>query len=164
MSAGNRLRLSGLLIAAVLLFSYLPTAAATPRSPSSYQRAIQSSAVVINEFLASNQNGLTDEDGDHSDWLELYNSGAVAIDLTGWSLTDDAANPGKWLFPARTLAPNAYLVIFASGKNRAPPSGELHTSFSLSAAGEYLGLYDSADPRLVVDEAPPLPSLDQAAE
>ena len=87
MSAGNRLRLSGLLIAAVLLFSYLPTAAATPRSPSSYQRAIQSSAVVINEFLASNQNGLTDEDGDHSDWLELYNSGAVAIDLIGWSLT-----------------------------------------------------------------------------
>ena len=155
MSAGNRLRLSGLLIAAVLLFSYLPTAAATPRSPSSYQRAIQSSAVVINEFLASNQNGLTDEDGDHSDWLELYNSGAVAIDLIGWSLTDDAANPGKWLFPARTLAPNAYLVIFASGKNRAPPSGELHTSFSLSAAGEYLGLYDSADPRLVVDEFTP---------
>ena len=38
------------------------------------------------------------------------------------------------------LDPLGFLVIFASGKNRADPGGELHTSFRISGAGEYLAL------------------------
>ncbi len=37
--------------------------------------------VVLNEVLASNRLTNLDEDGDSSDWLELYNPGAVAVDL-----------------------------------------------------------------------------------
>ena len=32
---------------------------------------------------------ILDEDGDSSDWIELWNYGAAPIDLKGWHLTDD---------------------------------------------------------------------------
>lgn len=156
MAASQRPRPSALLIVALFLLSHLPaTAKAPPASPPPRPQPALTGPVLINEFVASNQNGLADEDGDHSDWVELFNPGAASVDLTGWSLTDDPSNPGRWVFPARTLAPGAYLVIFASGKNRTPPAGELHTNFALSAAGEYIGLYDNGSPRLVADEIAP---------
>ena len=36
------------------------------------------SQVVISEFMASNTKTLADQDGDYSDWIEIYNSGANA--------------------------------------------------------------------------------------
>jgi CotH kinase protein/Lamin Tail Domain/Fn3 associated/Chitobiase/beta-hexosaminidase C-terminal domain/Immunoglobulin I-set domain/Bacterial TSP3 repeat len=113
--------------------------------------------VVINEFLAANINttGLTDEDGDLSDWIELYNRGNVSVNLTGWSLTDTADQPAQWTFPATNIAAGQYLVVFASGKDRRIPGANLHTSFSLNAAGEYLGLYNGDYPPLVVHEYAP---------
>ncbi len=104
--------------------------------------------VVINEFLASNASGLEDEDGGYSDWLELYNAGNSTISLSGWSLTDDAEAARKWLLPARALPAGGYLVVFCSGKDRAPLAGELHASFQLDRGGEYLGLFgaDGATP------------------
>ncbi|HEX9925235.1 MAG TPA: chitobiase/beta-hexosaminidase C-terminal domain-containing protein [Anaerolineae bacterium] len=99
--------------------------------------------LIINEFVAANRAGLTDEDGDWSDWIEIYNRGHQAVNLAGWALTDDPAQPAKWIFPATTLESRAYLVVFASGKNRKPaqPGAELHTNFRLKQAGEFLGLY-----------------------
>ncbi len=94
--------------------------------------------VRINEFLASNGGGLTDEDGDSEDWMELRNMTGVAIDLAEWSLTDDADSPRKWEFPSTIIQPGGQVVVFASGKNRTSP--RLHTNFSLDAAGEYLAL------------------------
>jgi len=96
--------------------------------------------LLISEFMASNDNGLDDEDHDEEDWIEIHNAGARAVDLDGWFLTDKADNLTKWRFPAVSLAPDAYLVVFASEKNRQDPSGPLHTNFRLSRDGEYLGL------------------------
>lgn len=93
---------------------------------------------VITEFLASNINGLTDEDGDTSDWIELHNPTSSTLNLEGWQLTDDRSELSKWTFPATTVPPDAYLVIFASGKNRTAADSELHTNFKLSAEGESL--------------------------
>ncbi|HBO52715.1 MAG TPA: hypothetical protein DD471_12090, partial [Planctomycetes bacterium] len=76
-------------------------------------------AVVITEFLAENSDGLADEDGDSSDWVELQNQGAATVNLDGWSLTDDAGDLRKWFFPAVELLPGEYLLVFASGKGRA---------------------------------------------
>jgi hypothetical protein len=95
---------------------------------------------VISEFMAQNQTVLADEDGAYSDWIELHNPGPSAINLDGYFLTDDAANLTKWRLPAQPLAPGGYLVVFASGKNRAVTGAPLHTSFSLDADGEYLAL------------------------
>lgn len=97
-------------------------------------------APQITEFMAANASGLRDEDGDFSDWIEIHNPDSAPVSLAGYHLTDNPANPARWTFPAVTLDPEAYLVVFASGKNRTDPAGRLHTDFRLSAGGEYLAL------------------------
>jgi hypothetical protein len=101
---------------------------------------VQAGQVVLHEILAANQQGLTDEDGDASDWIELRNLGTAPVALAGWKLTDKASDPSPWTFPAITLPAQGYRVVFASGKDRAPTNGHLHTHFRLSADGEYLAL------------------------
>jgi hypothetical protein len=115
-------------------------------------RTAASTGVRISEFLASNTSGLRDEDNQNEDWIELYNFSTNSINLAGWSLTDDPANPAKWIFTPAILAPNSYLIVFASGKDRIPtvaPKTNFHTNFKISNTGGYLGLYNSADPRQV---------------
>lgn len=96
--------------------------------------------VVIPEFMALNGDTLEDDDGTHSDWIELLNTGTAAVDLGGWSLSDRASNPRAWVFPAVTLAPGARMLVYASGENRRDAGAPLHTNFKLSGEGEYLGL------------------------
>ncbi|YCM42362.1 chitobiase/beta-hexosaminidase C-terminal domain-containing protein [Verrucomicrobiaceae bacterium 227] len=97
--------------------------------------------VVINEFMASNGGTLPDEDGDSSDWIELWNPENVAIEITGWFLSDDPLNLSKWTFPGHTLSPKGFLLVFASGKDRVVPGAEFHTNFQLGkAAGSFLAL------------------------
>ena len=98
---------------------------------------------IISEFMAQNDTVLADEDGAFSDWIEIYNPGPSATNLNGFYLTDDASNLTKWQLPAQTVAAGGYIVVFASGKNRAVAGAQLHTSFSLDADGEYLALVAS---------------------
>ena len=98
------------------------------------ERAEGSRLVHVNEVLASNQGGLEDADGDTSDWIELYNPGPDAVDLEGWTLSDDPEDPWRWMLPERVLIPGDFLVVFASGKDRL--EGELHTDFALASSGE----------------------------
>ena len=113
--------------------------------------------VVISEFMASNDHTLTDEDGEHSDWIEIHNPGRRAVDLAGWYLTDDPEQPSRWRFPPITLASGEYLIVFASGKNRAVAGAELHASFRLSAGGEYLALVHVDGVSIAHDFAPEYP-------
>jgi hypothetical protein len=95
----------------------------------------------ITEFLASNEDSLRDADGDASDWLEIYNAGTTAVDMSGMHLTDDADELDKWTFPPGTVIPaGGYRIVFASDKNRVLAGGELHANFKISADGEYLAL------------------------
>ena len=98
--------------------------------------------LVITEFMASNESTLADENGDYSDWIELFNTGADTVDLDGWYLTDDAADLTGWKFRGGELASGESLVVFASGKDRDNPLGELHTDFRLSRSGEYLAIVE----------------------
>lgn len=94
--------------------------------------------VVVSEFMASNGDTLLDEDGDSSDWIEIWNPSTAEVSLDGWHLTDDPANPTMWTFPAVTVPANGYLVVFASGKNRIVAGAELHTDFKLARLGGQL--------------------------
>jgi hypothetical protein len=96
--------------------------------------------VFISEFLASNSGGLRDEDGDAPDWIEIFNSSATNVNMNGWCLTDNADNLTRWRFPATNVPPNGFLIVFASGKNRAVAGAPLHANFSLNAGGEYLAM------------------------
>ncbi|HVJ45535.1 MAG TPA: lamin tail domain-containing protein, partial [Luteolibacter sp.] len=96
------------------------------------------SGVVISEFVASNDGTFVDEDGDDSDWLEIFNATPNVADIGGWMLKDDKAS---WSFPNGTsIAPFGTLVVFASDKNRTG-GPYFHTNFKLSAsAGGQLSL------------------------
>jgi len=97
------------------------------------------SVVRINEILAAN-NGVFVHSNTTPDAVELFNASASAVDLEGLRLTDDPADPDKFIFPPGTVLPaNGYLVVFADSAN----TPGLHLDFTLSAEGEALYLYDS---------------------
>ncbi|MDB6031924.1 MAG: Por secretion system C-terminal sorting protein, partial [Verrucomicrobiales bacterium] len=101
--------------------------------------------VVISEFMAANSHGIVDEDGTHSDWLELYNAGTTPVMLDGWYLTDDSGWSTKWRFPEgmAPLQPNSYLLVWASGKDKRIATNPLHTNFKLGRESGYLALLDT---------------------
>jgi hypothetical protein len=106
----------------------------------------------INEFLADNEHILADSDGDYSDWIEIFNPNPYAIDLAGLRLQDSIS---QWDFPVGSnIEANGYRVVFASGKNRIDPAGELHTNFSLNDAGENLSLVRISDSATLTEFAP----------
>jgi hypothetical protein len=111
----------------------------------------------ISEFMAVNDTTLHDEDRDRTDWIEIHNAGTATVSLEGWCLTDSANNLTKWRFPAVGLEPDGYLVVFASGKDRRDPGGELHTNFRLSGSGEYLGLVGPDGVTVISEFAPVYP-------
>jgi hypothetical protein len=118
------MRLSCLL--ALLLILLLPTKGAAQ--------------AVISEFMADNSTTIADNFGNFPDWIEIHNPSSQPIDLTDWSLTDNAADLTKWRFPTITLAPGEFRVVWASNLNLRDPAAPLHTNFALSKSGEYLAL------------------------
>jgi hypothetical protein len=99
-------------------------------------------SIVINEFMASNSSTLIkDPQGQYDDWIELYNKGPTAVNISGMYLTDDLSEPNKWQIPAGTSIPAyGYLLIWAD--NDVTDTG-LHANFKLSADGEEIGLFDT---------------------
>jgi hypothetical protein len=97
-------------------------------------------APLISEFQADNQDTVEDDDGDTSDWIEIYNPDNVSVNLGGMALTDDPLLPQKWMFPSITVPARSRLLVWASVKDRTNPAAPLHTNFDLAAAGEYLAL------------------------
>jgi hypothetical protein len=113
--------------------------------------------VRITEFMAANSGPVTDEDGEFSDWIELHNGGTNSVNLADWILTDRVAPSNPWRFPSTNLAPNAYLLVFASGKNRRVPGAPLHTDFRLGSGGEYLALIKPDGTNAATAYAPEFP-------
>lgn len=113
----------------------------------------QTAVLYINEMVASNDSTIADEDGDFSDWIEIYNSGGTAVNLDGYGLTDNDADPFKWTFPAEIIQPGEFLIVWASDKERAIPGSPLHTNFKISAGGEEIVL--TAPGGLQEDYLPP---------
>lgn len=92
--------------------------------------------VYINEFMASNATTLPGADGSYPDWIELYNTTASAVDLSGFGLSDDENQPVKWQFPEGTsIEANGYLLVYCSGKDGLI-EGELHAPFGLRSYAE----------------------------
>ena len=112
-------------------------------------------SVYLSEFLADNQHGLKDDNGDYSPWIELHNGSAGTVNLAGWFLTDSLTNLTKWRFPGVVLLPRKELVVFASGKGRINDLAHLHTNFRIDPKGNYLALVNRATN--VVSEFTPAP-------
>ena len=95
---------------------------------------------TISEFLTDNETGITDEDSDHSDWIEIKSLSSSTTNIGGWLLTDNLTLENKWEFPSIEIPPFGRIIVFASGKNKSETNSELHTNFMLNSEGEYLAL------------------------
>jgi hypothetical protein len=122
------------------------------------KRELLTADVIITEFMADNGGVRLDEDGDASDWIELYNRGDASQNMDGWYLTDKASTPKKWRLPGIVIDPGESILVWASDKNRADPAGELHTNFGLSKNGEYLGLIRPDGVTIASQFAPSFPA------
>jgi len=78
-----------------------------------------SAQIVINEYLSSNTLGLLDENGETSDWIEIYNSGPEPFNLAYFGLSDDPeGDPFEWYFPSTLINPGSFVLVFASGESQ----------------------------------------------
>lgn len=112
--------------------------------------------IIINEYMSSNGDSLMDVDGDHEDWIELYNPTSEAINISGYYLSDDSGNPFRWQFPENTIIEaHSFLLVWASGKDKVAPNGEIHTNFSISRSGEPL-ILTAPDRITLVDQIVPM--------
>lgn len=85
--------------------------------------------LVINEVMQSNIDCVTDDLNDFPDsWVELYNGGSAAEQLSNYriGLTDDASK--AWPLPLQSVAPGSHPMIFCDKVG----SG-LHTDFRLES-------------------------------
>ncbi|MCC5917713.1 MAG: CotH kinase family protein [Cryomorphaceae bacterium] len=104
----------------VLILIYLVSNAQTPPP------------VVINEFLASNSNTISDNTNQYEDWIELHNTGTTQINLQNYYLSDDPTNLTKHQITQNiAILTGGYLLYWASGDTS---RGNMHTNFSLSAS------------------------------
>lgn len=102
--------------------------------------------LVVNEFMAFNSTCCPDNDSgvdEFDDWIEIYNKGAVAVNIGGMYLSDNLTNPFNHKIPtdnpsATTIQPGGYLILWA---DNSPSQGPLHLDFALSNTGEAIGIY-----------------------
>lgn len=95
------------------------------------QRFGAAAGVYINEVMAS-------PSSQKYDWVEIYNGGSQAVDLSSYGLTDDASKPRKWQFPSGTvIQPGQYLGVYLSGSTVSMLDGYLNADFALNVEGGY---------------------------
>jgi len=102
--------------------------------------------LFINEICSTNYSNQADEDGNYEDWIELYNNSDAAINLSGYTLTDNPDLPEKWTFPSVTIAPYEFIVVFASGKNRDRVINHFETVISATDTFCYISPLVEPDP------------------
>ena len=97
--------------------------------------------LAINEWMADNESALADPaDGDFEDWIEIFNPTGPTVDLEGWFLSDDEADPFKHRIPADfDIGAGGFLLVWADGEsaqNDPATRPDLHVDFKLAAGGE----------------------------
>lgn len=104
-------------------------------------------ALRINEWMADNGSFVHDPaDGKSQDWFELFNPTTNTVDLGGWYLTDNLAQPYQFRVPPNghyTIPPMGFLLVWADAETNQNTAAhaDLHAEFKLERNGEQLGLF-----------------------
>jgi len=107
--------------------------------------------ILINEIVASNDSstGITDNDAEYDDYVELYNNTNTALLLDNYYLSDSSEYPTKWKFPSGIIInANAYLIVWCD--NDSSNFKGVHTNFRLSKSGDDITL--SAPNGTIIDQ------------
>lgn len=79
---------------------------------------VRTAPVLFTEIAPQNLD-FEDEDGDKSDWIEIFNPADTAVNLAGFSFSNSISEPKKWTFGNVEIAPQQFLIVYFSGKDRA---------------------------------------------
>jgi len=102
-------------------------------SPGTADPPARTPRVLIDEFLPSSS-------APFEDAIELYNPNLGPVDLSGWLLSDNRDELGRFKIPAGTvIAPGGYLVVY---EEQLRQGGDGGPGFSLAGRGE--GVYLAA--------------------
>ena len=106
----------------------------------------------------------TSADTYEDEFIELYNTGAAAVDISGWRLGDSSALNNFFQFPTNTvIAPGSYVVLFGGGTPTGF-TGPVYTddgaigSNGLIGTGEDVHLIDDTGDTVAVISHTPWPS------
>jgi hypothetical protein len=96
--------------------------------------------LLINELQPSNQDTITDENGEADDWIEILNAGDSPVDMLGFSMGDSSGTT-QTIAGSVIVAPGAFHLFWADDT---PGQGPSHLGFKLSAkAGDSVTLRDA---------------------
>lgn len=133
---------------------YLAIAAAALAAGAVKAPAQTASSLKISEVVVDNPDGLIDEYGQRTAWIEIANTSWGTVNLRNCFLTNNRAALGEMSVPERTklmsmvprgdertsLRAKEHIVFFADGQQHL---GTLHTNFALSpAGGNFIALFD----------------------
>jgi hypothetical protein len=115
-------------------------------------------SVVLNELMPDPASDWSPSDGNedyHSledEWVEIFNTGPDAVDITGWRLRD-AVSDSSWRFGFEgTLAPGAFVVVYGNEAYQwEDANGYAKNGLSLNNSGDTVTLVAS-DLTTVVDQ------------
>ena len=105
-----------------------------------FQKDSLQQGLVISEMMSINNSYLKGAYSTTCDWIELFNSSDVTIQLADYFLTDDAGQLFKYPLPEKTLKPGEYCVLLLSDNPKNLISGYEVLPFNLSGEGEELFL------------------------
>ena len=110
-------------------------------------------ALRINEVMVENTGSVVDDYGNHSAWIELFNSNFAQLEISSVFLTTDSLQPKMYPVPlgdVNTRIPKRQHVIFWADNE--PNKGTFHTSFVLVPGQDnWIGIYD-ADGKTLIDQ------------
>lgn len=100
--------------------------------------------LVINELMQSNIDCIMDDLNDFPDsWVELYNSGDAAVNLSAYKLGDKEKASKAWQLPNKTVGAGQYAIVYCD-----KAATDMHTSFRLES-GKGCNVYLFKDNEIV---------------
>ena len=110
------------------------------------------SKVLLNEVLVTNESNFQDDYGVHSAWIEIFNKSFGSVDLAGYQLKV-SSKPGDTLtynIPKGDILtgikPRQHALFWADGQ---PTRGTFHTNFTLDpTTTNWVGLYDGGKKKI----------------
>lgn len=86
-----------------------------------------------------------DHEGGDAGWVELFNTSADSVNLSGTYLTNSLAEPKKWLLGNVVIPPESFMLVFLSGKDY-PDFVAPSDSISLVSSACWIWTDAQADP------------------